>query len=131
MFCKIYKKIHPQVFVKDLRKTIDKRVCLEDYNKSEIKQLDTCRLTVKHGKITKLCHFYMSGSEIYGVLKCYMVNDVTDNVPDIPDDVMNHFNYLYCFILGLIQLKPLETLIKKNSEYVCRYVHDRAECSKT
>ena len=32
----IYKKIHPQVSVKDLCKTIDKRVCLEAYNKSEI-----------------------------------------------------------------------------------------------
>ena len=46
----IYKKIHPQVSVKDLCKTIDKRVCLEGYNKSEIKQLGTCCLTVGHGK---------------------------------------------------------------------------------
>ena len=37
----IYKKIHPQVSVKDLCKTIDKRVCLEAYNESEIKQLGT------------------------------------------------------------------------------------------
>ena len=35
----IYKKIHPLVSVKDLCKTFDKRVCLEAYNKSEIKQL--------------------------------------------------------------------------------------------
>ena len=35
----IYKNIHPQVSVKDLCKTIDKRVCLEAYNKSEIKQV--------------------------------------------------------------------------------------------
>ena len=55
----IYKKIHPQVSVTDLRKTIDKRVCLEAYNKSEIKQLGTCRLTVGHGKNAKLCHFYI------------------------------------------------------------------------
>ena len=33
----IYKKIHPQVSVKNLHKIIDKRVCLEAYNKSEIK----------------------------------------------------------------------------------------------
>ena len=52
----IYKKIHPQVSVKDLRKTIDKRVCLEAYNKSEIKELGTCHLTVGHGKCAKLCH---------------------------------------------------------------------------
>ena len=32
----IYKKFHPLVSIKDLRKTIDKRVCLEAYNKSEI-----------------------------------------------------------------------------------------------
>ena len=55
----IYKNIRPQVSIKDLCKTIDKRVCLEAYNKSEIKQLDTCCLTVGHGKSTKLCHFYI------------------------------------------------------------------------
>ena len=55
----IYKNIHPQVSVKDLCKTIDKRVCLEAYNKSEIKQLGTCHLTVGHGKSAKLCHFYI------------------------------------------------------------------------
>ena len=55
----IYKNIHPQVSVKDLCKTIDKRVCLEAYNKSEIKQLGTCHLAVRHGKSTKLCHFYI------------------------------------------------------------------------
>ena len=55
----IYKKIHPQVSVKDLHNTIDKRVCLEPYNKSEIKQLGTCHLTVGHGKSAKLCHFYI------------------------------------------------------------------------
>ena len=55
----IYKKIHPQVSIKGLRKIIDKRVCLEAYNKSEIKQLGTCHLTVGHGKCAKLCHFYM------------------------------------------------------------------------
>ena len=32
----IYKNIHPQVSVKDLQKTIDKRVCLEAYNKSHV-----------------------------------------------------------------------------------------------
>ena len=32
-----YKKIHPQLSVKDLHKTIDKMVCLEAYSKSEIK----------------------------------------------------------------------------------------------
>ena len=55
----IYKKIHPQVSIKDLYNTIDKRVCLEAYNKSEIKQLGTCHLTVGHGKCAKLCHFYI------------------------------------------------------------------------
>ena len=55
----IYKNISPQVSIKDLCKTIDKRVCPEAYNKSEIKQLGTCHLTVGHGKGTKLCHFYI------------------------------------------------------------------------
>ena len=53
------KKIHPQVSVKDLHKTIDKRVCLEAYNKSEIKQLGTCCLTMGHDKNAKSCHFYI------------------------------------------------------------------------
>ena len=35
--------------------------------------------------------YYKSEDEIYGVQKCYMVTDVTDNVPDIPDVVMNNF----------------------------------------
>ena len=55
----IYNKIHPQVSIKELHRTIDKRVCLEAYNKSEIKQLGTCCLTVGHGKSAKLCHFYI------------------------------------------------------------------------
>ena len=55
----IYKNIHPQVSVKDLHKTIDKRVCLQAYNKSEIKQLGTCHLTVGHGQSAKLCEFYI------------------------------------------------------------------------
>ena len=55
----IYKKIHPQASFKDLHETIDKRVCLEAYNKSEIKQLGMCHLTVGHGKCAKLCHFYI------------------------------------------------------------------------
>ena len=55
----IYKKIHPLVSVKDLCKTIDKRLCLEAYNKSEIKQRGTCHLTIRHGKCAELCHFYI------------------------------------------------------------------------
>ena len=55
----IYKNICPQVFIKDMCKTIDKRVCLEAYNKSEMNQLGTSCLTVGHGKSTKLCHYYI------------------------------------------------------------------------
>ena len=55
----IYRDIHPQVSIRYLHKTINKRVCLEAYNKSEIKQLGTCHLTVGHGKNAKLCHFYI------------------------------------------------------------------------
>ena len=47
----IYRDIHPHVSIKDLHETIDKRVCLEAYNRSEIKQLGTCCLTVGHGKM--------------------------------------------------------------------------------
>ena len=42
-----------------MHKTIEKRVFLEAYSKSEIKQLGTCCLTVGHGKSAKLCHFYI------------------------------------------------------------------------
>ena len=31
------------------------------------------------------------------VQKCYMVNDLADNVPDIPDVVMNNFK-IYIFL---------------------------------
>ena len=55
----IYRDIHSHVSNKDLHKTIDKRVCLEAYNKPEIKQLGTCHLTVGHGKSAKSCHFYI------------------------------------------------------------------------
>ena len=69
----IYKNIHPQVSIKDLHKTIDKRVCLEAYNKSEIKQLGTCCLTVGHGKSAKLCHFYIVPDDCRLIL---VLNDV-------------------------------------------------------
>ena len=69
----IYKKIHPQVSVKDLHKTIDKRVCLEAYNKSKIKQLGTCHLTMGHGKNAKVCHFYIVPDYCRPVL---VLNDV-------------------------------------------------------
>ena len=55
----IYKNIHPQVSIKDLHKTIDKRVCLEANNKSDNKYPTVLFLTVGHGKNTKLCHFYI------------------------------------------------------------------------
>ena len=47
---KMFREIFPQVSVKDLHCSIDKNVCLEACNKSSIKQLGTCCLTVKHGK---------------------------------------------------------------------------------
>ena len=53
----IYRDIHPHAPIKDLCQTIDNRVCLEAYNRSVIKQLGTCCLTVGHGKSTKPCHF--------------------------------------------------------------------------
>ena len=40
-------------------KQLINRVCLEAYNKSGIKQLGTCHLTVGHGKSAKVCHFYI------------------------------------------------------------------------
>ena len=48
-------------------------------------------------------HYSLSESEIYGVQKHYMVTDVTDNVPDIPDDVMNNFE-IYIF-LSMVKIK--------------------------
>ena len=46
----LFKEIFPQVSVKDLRHSIDNNVCLEACNKSSIRQLGTCHLTVRHGK---------------------------------------------------------------------------------
>ena len=45
--------------VKELCHSIDNNVCLEAYNKSSIKQLGTCHLTVQHGKQSHLCHFFV------------------------------------------------------------------------
>ena len=83
----IYRKIHPQVSVKDLHKTIDKRVCLEAYNKLEIKQLGTYCLTVGHGKCAKLGHFYivpdycrpiLSLNDVHSLSIIATICDVTD-----------------------------------------------------
>ena len=83
----IYKKIHPQVSVKDLCKTVDKRVCLEAYNKSVIKQFGTCCLTVGHGKNAKLCYCYIvpdfcrpiSGlNDVHSLSLVAIKSDVTD-----------------------------------------------------
>ena len=55
----MFREIFPQVYVKDLRCSIDNNVCLEAYNKISIKQLGTCCLTVRHGKQSHLCHFFV------------------------------------------------------------------------
>ena len=55
----IFREIFSQVSVKDLCHSIDNNVCLEAYNKSSIKQLGTCCLTVSHGKQSCLCHFFV------------------------------------------------------------------------
>ena len=47
----VFKEIFPHVSVKELCHSIDTNVCLEAYNKSSIKQLGTCCLTVHHGKV--------------------------------------------------------------------------------
>ena len=55
----LFREIFPQVSVKDLCHSIDINVCLEACNKSSIKQLGTCCLTVRHGKQLHLCHFFV------------------------------------------------------------------------
>ena len=55
----MFKKNFPQVSVKELCFSIDTNVCLEAYNKSSIKQLGTCCLTVWHGKQSHLCNFFV------------------------------------------------------------------------
>ena len=45
-----YHTIHSEKSVKDLHHSIDSNVCLEACNKSSIRQLGTCHLTVRHGK---------------------------------------------------------------------------------
>ena len=55
----MFKEIFPQVSVKELCHSSDTNVCLEAYNKSSIKQLGTCCLTVRHGKQSCLCHFFV------------------------------------------------------------------------
>ena len=53
----LFRKIFPHVSVKDVHHSIDHNVCLEACNKSSIKLLGPCRLTVRHGKQLHLCHF--------------------------------------------------------------------------
>ena len=55
----LFRGIFPHVSVKDLHHSIDSNVCLEVCNKSSIKQLGTCHLTVRHGKQSHLCHFFV------------------------------------------------------------------------
>ena len=55
----VFKEIFPHVSVKELHHSIDNNVCLEAYNKSSIKQLGTCHLTVQHGRQLYLCHFFV------------------------------------------------------------------------
>ena len=55
----MFREIFPHVSVKDLRHSIDNNVCLEACNKSSIKQFGTCCLTVRHGKQSSLCHFFI------------------------------------------------------------------------
>ena len=50
---------------------------------------------------------------------------IPQNVTEL-QSFLGSINYLSCFILALSQLcKPLQALIKKNSEYVWTDVHDR------
>ena len=73
----IYKKTHPQVSIKELHRTIDKRVCLEAYNKSEIKQLGTRCLTVEHSKSAKSCHFYIVPNYCRLILGLYDIHSLS------------------------------------------------------
>ena len=51
---------------------------------------------------------------------------VPQNVTEL-QSFLGSVNYLSCFIAGLSQLhKPLQALIKKNSEYIWTAVHDKA-----
>ena len=54
-----FREIFPQVSVKDLHHSIDSNVYLEACNKSSIKQLGTCCLTVRHDKQLCLCYFFV------------------------------------------------------------------------
>ena len=54
-----FREIFPQVSVKKLHHSIDSNVCLEACNESSVKQLGTCRLTVRQGKQSHLCHFFV------------------------------------------------------------------------
>ena len=56
----LFREIFPHVSVKDLHCSIDHNVCLEACNKSSIKQLGTCRLTVRHGKTVGFMSFLCS-----------------------------------------------------------------------
>ena len=96
-------------------KTIDKRVCLEVYNKSEIKQLGTCRLTVGHGKNAKLCHFYIVPDYCRPILG---LNDVQSlSLVAIKCDVTDKWSVT---ALGQWALHPLLMQWRSNQVLFCQ-----------
>ena len=55
----MFREIFPTTICKRFAPFNDSNVCLEAYNKSSIKQLGTCHLTVRHGKQSCLCHSFL------------------------------------------------------------------------
>ena len=64
----LFREIFPHVSIKDLFHSIDSNVCLKACNKSSIKQLGTCCLTVRHGKQSHLCHFFVVSDYCHPIL---------------------------------------------------------------
>ena len=83
LYCE-FKGIFPNVSISDLAKMMKKNVTLEAYNKSEIKQLGMCRLTVMSGHHSRSYSFFVVPERckpITGLADCASLGMVSINCP--------------------------------------------------
>ena len=80
----VWQRFFPGRSNANLACTIDKSVSLQAYNKSEIRQLGTCNLTVSHNGVLHTCHFFVVPSQyrpILGLSDLLTLHLVTFNCP--------------------------------------------------
>ena len=121
----MFRKIFPQVSVKELCHLVDNNVCLEAYNNSSIKQLGACPQTVRHGKQLPLCHFF--------VVLCISVFAV-EEMPGLmltKEAITNrHFSKIFSGI-GWFPIEPVSFVLSDDAEPVQKLAHKVPVALKT